>query len=162
SIERTMRLLVLVLHRQPSAPCRGEVPLGIVRVAGKSVTPSCRQNWTTVPAVGAFRPAHRREVVMKAIYWTIAAASFACAELVHAGINDPEVNIYRGAGVVDTGGGDFSGNATAFHCTNFSGTNENIRFVVRNTNGALSANTAFTVPHLNTGTVVTKQTGLFA
>jgi len=99
---------------------------------------------------------------MKAIYWTIAAASFACAELVHAGINDPEVIIYRGAGVVDTGGGDFSGNATAFHCTNFSGVNENIRFVLRNSNGGLLANTAFTVPHLNTGTVVTKQTGLFA
>jgi hypothetical protein len=98
---------------------------------------------------------------MKASHWIIAAAAFACAEPVQAGVNDPEKIIYRGSGVVDSGGGDFNGNATAFHCTNFSGVNENIRFVVRTAAGLLVSNNALLVPHLNTGTVVTKNTGLF-
>jgi hypothetical protein len=98
---------------------------------------------------------------MKPIHRIIAAAAFACAEPAQAGVNDPEVIIYRGSGVADTGGAAFTGNATAFHCTNFSGVNENIRFVVRNTNGVLLANQAVTVAHLNTVTVFTKQAGLF-
>jgi hypothetical protein len=93
---------------------------------------------------------------MKAIHWIIAAAAFACAEPVQAGENDPEVIIYRGSGVIDTGGGDNTGAGTAFHCTNFSGVTEHIRIVVRNTNGTLMANQPFTVPHLFTATALTK------
>jgi len=98
---------------------------------------------------------------MKAIHWIIAAAAFACAEPVQAGINDPEVLIYRGAGVLDTGGAAFTGDATAFHCTNFSGTLENIRFVIRNADGTLMANSAFLVAHLSTITALTKDTSIF-
>ena len=71
---------------------------------------------------------------MKAIHWIIAAAAFAFVQAApaSAGVNDPEIFIYRGAGINDTGGAAFSGNATAFLCTNFSGATENIRVVVRN------------------------------
>src|SRR5262245_7057704 len=72
-------------------------------------------------------PAHtRREVVMEDIHWIIAAAVLAFVEPAQAGVNDPEVIIYRGSGVLDTGGGSFTGNATAIHCTNFSGVTETI------------------------------------
>jgi hypothetical protein len=67
----------------------------------------------------------------------MAVAALAFAMPAQAGVNDPEVVIYRGAGVLDTGGGDNTGAGTAIHCTNFSGVNENIRFVIRNTNAAL-------------------------
>ena len=98
---------------------------------------------------------------MKAIQWIIAAAAVACAAPVQAGVNDPEKIIYRGSGVLDNGGNDFDGLATAFHCTNFSGVNENIRFVIRTNLGALVANGAIAVPHLNTQTVLTKDAALF-
>jgi len=79
-----------------------------------------------------------------------------------AGVNDPEVLIYRGAGVIDNGGMGLTGNATAFHCTNFSGVPENIRFVVRTATGTLAANSAAAaVAHLNTVTALTKDTVLF-
>src|SRR5215510_2424987 len=93
---------------------------------------------------------------MKASQWIIAAAALACAAPVQAGVNDPEKIIYRGSGVLDNGGNDFDGLATAFHCTNFSGVNENIRFVIRTNLGALVANGAIAVPHLNTQTVLTQ------
>ena len=32
---------------------------------------------------------------MKAIHWTIAAVAFACVQPAEAGVNDPEVIIYR-------------------------------------------------------------------
>jgi len=101
---------------------------------------------------------------MKATHWIIAAAAFACAEPAQADVNSPEVIIYRASAVFDTGGVAFSGNATAFVCTNFSGVPENIRFAVRNETGALVANQTLPAPvaHLNTGTAVTKQIGLFS
>src|SRR5262245_35525566 len=99
---------------------------------------------------GSIPPPTNREVAMKAIQWIIAAAAVACAAPVQAGVNDPEKIIYRGSGVLDNGGNDFDGLATAFHCTNFSGVNENIRFVIRTNLGALVANGAIAVPHLNT------------
>ena len=98
---------------------------------------------------------------MKASQWIIAVAALACAEPVQAGVNDPEKIIYRGSGVLDNGGADFSGLASAFHCTNFSGDNENIRFVIRSNLGAIVANGAIAVPHLNTLTVLTKDAALF-
>src|SRR5262245_596537 len=77
-------------------------------------------------SVGAFRPTPPREVVMKAIHWTIAAASLVIVQPAQAGINDPEVIIYRFPGIRDTGGDV----ATVFHCTNFSGVLETVRFVI--------------------------------
>src|SRR5262249_26995219 len=100
---------------------------------------------------------------MKAIHWTIAAASLAFVQPTPAlaAQSDPEVLIYRGAGVTDVGGSSFIGTATAVHCTNFSGVDENIRFVIRSGQGALLANRAITVSHLNTATVVTKPEAIF-
>jgi hypothetical protein len=87
---------------------------------------------------------------MKAINWIIAAATFACAEPVQAGLNDPEVIIYRFPGVSDNGGGTNLGVATVFHCTNFSGVDEILRFLTRYSSGALASNVAVTIQHLRT------------
>jgi hypothetical protein len=99
---------------------------------------------------------------MKAIYWIIAAAAFAFAEPASATVGDPEVLLYRVAGVHETGGAAFSGVATAFHCTNFSGEEQNLRIVVRQSNGALLVNTSTTFIHLQTVTVSTKDTILYS
>jgi hypothetical protein len=99
---------------------------------------------------------------MRKIQSALAAAlAIGMAAPASAAVGDPEVIIYRASGVRDTGGGAFTGLATAFHCTNFSGVSESIRFVVRNTTGALLANQAVTVPHLNTVTVATKEIGSY-
>jgi hypothetical protein len=94
---------------------------------------------------------------MKAIHWTIAAAALAFAQAApaSAAVNDPEVLIYRFAGVKDDGGGLGIGVATVFHCTNFSGVTESIRFVTRDFSGPIKANVAFLVDHLNSTTVAT-------
>ena len=63
-----------------------------------------------------------------------------------AGVNDPEIIIYRVSGVVDDG----NVLATSFHCSNFSGVDENVRVVVRSPIGTLRANVAAVVSHLNT------------
>src|SRR5262245_43063635 len=90
---------------------------------------------------------------MKVIHWIIAATALACTEPVHAGVNDPEVIIYRFPGVTDTSGADNVGGATSFHCTNFSGVTENIRFVTRGSGGNLLTNMDFGIAHLATLTV---------
>jgi len=99
---------------------------------------------------------------MKAIHWIIAAAAIACAEPVQAAVGDPEVIIYRFPGVRDDGGGTNAGEATVFHCTNFSGVTETIRFVTRNTTGTLLQNSTDSIPHLATRTAVTHPTVAFA
>jgi len=101
---------------------------------------------------------------MKSLRCLVAVVALAFTLPAQAGVNDPEVLIYRVSGVFDTGGVAFSGNASAFVCTNFSGVPENIRFAVRNEGGVLVANQTLAVPlpHLNTGTAVTKQIGLFS
>jgi len=95
---------------------------------------------------------------MKVIHWIIAAAALACAGPVQAGINDPEVLIYRFPGVKDGGGAPFAGVATVFHCTNFSGATENIRFVTRKTDGLLLQNNTIPMTHLGSATATTHQT----
>jgi len=87
---------------------------------------------------------------MKAIHWIIAAAAFAFVQPAQAGVNDPEVLIYRFPGVQDDGGNTFAGVATVFHCTNFSGATETIRFVPRTANGVLVNNLTVTIAHLAT------------
>src|SRR5262249_55128290 len=92
---------------------------------------------------------------MKAIRWTIAAAAFAFVQPAHAATTDPEVISYRFPGVRDTGGGADAGVATAFHCTNFSGVDETLRFVTRNSVGQLLSNVAVPIAHLTTKTLST-------
>jgi len=45
--------------------------------------------------------------------------------------------------------------ATVFVCTNFSGVNENIRFVTREFDGTLRTNVPITISHLRTGSAST-------
>jgi len=92
---------------------------------------------------------------MKAIHWIIAAAALASFQPAQAGINDPEIIIYRFPGVKDDGGGANVGIATVFLCTNFSGVSENIRFAARSDGGALLTNGFHTTGHLVTVTMFT-------
>jgi hypothetical protein len=92
---------------------------------------------------------------MKAIHWITAAAALACTEPVLAGINDPEVIIYRFPGVTDAPTPRI---ATVFLCTNFSGATENIRYVTRFNNGDLATNKTVTIPHLVTLAAATRGT----
>jgi len=98
---------------------------------------------------------------MKAIHWIIAAAALACTEPVQAGVNDPEIIIYRFPGVLDDGSANNAGVATSFHCTNFSGAFENIRLVTRGPVGALLSNTPITLNHLETRTASTHGTNAY-
>ena len=101
---------------------------------------------------------------MKAIPWIIAALglAFVLPAPASAGVNDPEVIIYRFPGVRDDGGATNVGVATVFHCTNFSGVIENIRFVTRNNTGALLANGVAGIAHLATITASTHINAAYA
>ncbi len=59
-----------------------------------------------------------------------------------------ETILYRFPGVRDNGGGTFSGMATLFDCTNFSGVLETIRIVVRDQSTGVVANTTANISHL--------------
>jgi hypothetical protein len=100
---------------------------------------------------------------MNAIHWIIAAAalSFVQPAPASAAITDPEVIIYRFPGVRDNGGADNTGVATSFHCTNFSGGTENIRFVTRDLDGTLKSNHLVQFVHLATITVSTHATNAY-
>jgi hypothetical protein len=78
-----------------------------------------------------------------------------------AAVGGTELILYRFPGVFDNGGIDNTGVATSFHCTNFSGAPENIRFVTRAADGTLLTNAAFTVNHLVTFTVSTHATQFY-
>jgi hypothetical protein len=97
------------------------------------------------------------ERIMTKISLAVVSATLAIAMAVpvQAGINDPEVIIYRFPGVLDNGGGSNAGVATSFHCTNFSGATEIIRFATRNGSGSLVSNQAFNIEHLRTTTAST-------
>ena len=95
---------------------------------------------------------------MKAIHWIIAAAVLSFVQPAQAGVNDPEITIYRFPGVFDSGGADNVGVATVFFCTNFSGVNEDVRIVTRQSNATLVTNLVFTLSHLTTLIAVTHPT----
>jgi hypothetical protein len=95
---------------------------------------------------------------MKGLRYLVAVAAVAFTMPAQAAVGDPEVVLYRAAGVLD----DNSGFASAFYCTPFSGVSENIRIVVRGQNGALLANVATTISHLNTGTWATRDIQLYS
>ena len=92
---------------------------------------------------------------MKVIHWIAAAAAFAFVQPAQAAQTDPEVIIYRFPGVRDDGGAIGVGVATVFHCTNFSGVTENIRFVTRGSAGGLLTNHLVAIFHLQTRTLST-------
>jgi hypothetical protein len=72
-----------------------------------------------------------------------------------------ELILYRFPGVTDSGHGPNQGVATVFHCTNFSGVTETIRFVTRASAGFLLSNIASSIAHLATDTASTHSTFLF-
>src|SRR3954451_5639544 len=74
---------------------------------------------------------------------------------------DPEVIIYRFPGVRDDGSANFAGTATVFHCTNFSGATETIRFVTRDHNSILVTNKTSLIAHLTTLTAFTHFTASY-
>jgi hypothetical protein len=78
-----------------------------------------------------------------------------------AAVGDPELILYRFPGVTDNGGGANSGVATVFHCTNFSGVAEHIRFVTRRFDGFLLNNSVLIVDHLRTFTAATHPATMF-
>jgi len=99
--------------------------------------------------------------MMKVVRWLTAVAGIASVLSVQApdralgAIGDAEVILYRFTGVHDNGGASGTGVATTFHCTNFSGTGESIRIVVRDSVAGVVANTAITASHLQTKTFTT-------
>jgi len=99
---------------------------------------------------------------MKAIHSMIAALglAFVLPAPAYAGVNDPEVIIYRFPVVADNGGTN-SGIATVFHCTNFSGVQESLRIVVRATDGTLVGNFSQPINHLQTLTLATHATAIY-
>src|SRR5262245_6360877 len=101
---------------------------------------------------------------MKAIHWIIAAAAFAFVQPgpASAAVGGPEVIIYRFPGVRDTGGQLAQGTATVFHCTNFSGATETLRFVTRNDAASLLQNNTINIIHLATVTVATHDTNAYS
>ena len=89
---------------------------------------------------------------MKKIQASVVSAALAIGMAIPAwaGVNDPEVIIYRFPGVRDNGGTGLTGFATIFHCTNFSGVDENVRIVTRSEDGTLKSNFVTTLSHLKT------------
>jgi len=84
---------------------------------------------------------------MKAFHSMIAALglAFFLPAPADAAINDPEVIIYRFTGVRDTGGDV----ATVFHCTNFSGVLEQVRYVTRRHDTTIATNFVQPLNHLH-------------
>ena len=72
-----------------------------------------------------------------------------------------ELILYRFPGVRDNTGATNTGVATSFHCTNFSGVTETIRFVLRDQDSTVMANATFDLPHLQTVTASTHGTAAF-
>jgi hypothetical protein len=63
--------------------------------------------------------------------------------------------IYVGSGVSDDGGATLMGVATAFLCSNVSGQNATVRFLVLGRHGTLLASNSATIPHGGTRAAVT-------
>jgi len=97
---------------------------------------------------------------MNVIHLMVAVAAIAHGLLTPAAatINDPEIVVYRFPGVLETGG---TGTTTVFHCTNFSGATENIRFATRASNGPIVTNMVTTINSFATLTASTGQTAAY-
>src|SRR5262249_39553663 len=109
--------------------------------------------------VGACRPGNEGTVMTKIQTLVVSAAlAIGMAAPALAAQADPEIIIYRFPGVRESGGAEFSGTATVFHCTNFSGATETIRFVTRRSDGVLAQNNTIPINHLATVTATTNNT----
>jgi hypothetical protein len=97
---------------------------------------------------------------MKAIHRMVAVMAVVSGLSVHAmaATSDPEVVLYRFPGVRNEGFTDNIGVATLFHCTVYSGTQESLRFVLRDAAGALVDNVQVNVSHLASVTASTHGT----
>jgi hypothetical protein len=97
------------------------------------------------------------EWIMRKIQLLVVSAALAIgmATPASAAIMDPEIIIYRFPGVLDKGADAGTGAATVFHCSNFSGADETIRFVTRASTGGLATNVTVNIGHLQTRTVQT-------
>ena len=117
-----------------------------------------------VAMAGAAATPRQPEDVMKTVHSMIVALGLACvlSAPADAGINDPEVIIYRFPLVRDDGGGPNVGIATVFACTNFSGDGETLRFVTRDFNQTIRSNKTTFIGHLTTASVVTHPTVAYA
>jgi hypothetical protein len=104
------------------------------------------------------------EQIMKTIQSLVVSAAVAIgmAAPAAAATSDPEVIIYRVPGVFDSCSGSSVGTATVFHCTNFSGVAETIRFVTRDADGTLKTNVTTSIPHLATRTAATHDVASYA
>ena len=80
-----------------------------------------------------------------------AALAIGMAAPVSAGVNDPEIIIYRFPGVIAS-----NNTGTVFLCTNFSGVTETIRFVTRQTDTSILHNQTINVNHLATVAAATR------
>ena len=69
--------------------------------------------------------------------------------------------IYVGSGVRDDGGGADTGLATTFHCSNVSGADANLRFLVLRSTGAIAGQATAAVAHGGSLTVSTHFTSTF-
>jgi hypothetical protein len=100
---------------------------------------------------------------MKAILSMLAALGLAFVLAAPAGATttDPELVIYRIPGVLDSGGASNTGTATVFHCTNFSGAQENLRIVVRDSDSTIKGNLALVINHLQTVTLATRGVAIY-
>jgi len=91
----------------------------------------------------------QRMITVVAVLFTLPAQAL---------FSDPEIVIYRFAGVRDDGGINNVGVATVFVCTNYSGATENVRWVTRGPNGDLLTNAVTVMNHLTTVTASTHPT----
>src|SRR5262249_31704715 len=105
---------------------------------------------------GAFPPSTMERIMTKISLAVVSAAlAIGMVAPASAATTDPEVLVYRFPGVRDDRSGVNSGVATVFHCTNFSGVDETVRFVTRFSSGGLASNAAVTIHHLATRSVST-------
>ena len=90
---------------------------------------------------------------MKTVQALVVSAAMATgmAAPASAATTDPEVVIYRFPGVTNN-----IGIATVFHCTNFSGAEETIRFVTRDFDSTIKSNATGSIPHLTSVTFATQ------
>jgi hypothetical protein len=95
---------------------------------------------------------------MQSLRYLIAVAALAFTMPAQAAVGDPEVILYRTAGVVDAD----SGWATTFLCTNFSGVNGTLTVVTRGATSTITVNHTVIIPHLNTVALSTREVFLFA
>jgi hypothetical protein len=99
---------------------------------------------------------HSSSLKALALLGFIAAAPVAVAQ------NQLPYYLYLFPGVFDNGGGGQLGVASAFHCSNFSGTPQTVQVVVYNYNGTIVTNMSALIGAASTFTFATKDTALYS